>query len=181
MLLADLYTGPPELTPLRLFTVWKLDLPTVLLVVLLGGGYAWGLLRVRAARAPWPRNRTLTFGAGVLLVGLVGCSFLGVYSPVLFWVRATQNMLSLMVVPLLLAIAARARGADPDFQEFRTQRLDLLAGLGAHVITLDLRTQPARGGDRLQAGHAGANHQHLRGADRAGGGGQHREKLRRGF
>lgn len=109
VLLADAYTGPPELTLLRLFTAWTFDVPTVLLVVLLGGGYGWALVRLRAARAPWPRNRVLAFAAGVVLVGLLGFSFLGVYSPVLFWVRAAQNMLSLMVVPLLLALGAPLR------------------------------------------------------------------------
>lgn len=109
MLLADAYTGPPELTVARLFTAWTFDSPTVLLMVLLGGGYGWALFRVRASRVQWPRNRVIAFGAGVVLVGLLGLSFLGVYSPVLFWVRATQNMLSLMVVPLLLAMGAPLR------------------------------------------------------------------------
>jgi len=106
MTLADGYRGPAELTLVRLVTEWTFDGPTVLLALLLGGGYALGLHRIRAAGLPWPRNRVVAFGSGVVLLLLVGTSFLGVYSDVLFWVRATQNMLSLMVVPLLLALGA---------------------------------------------------------------------------
>lgn len=100
------YTGPPELTPARVVTEWTPGVPTLLLVLLLGGAYWLGLRRVRAAGGVWPVNRVVAFGAGVVLLGLLGCSFLGVYSGVLFWVRAAQNMLALMVVPLLLALGA---------------------------------------------------------------------------
>jgi cytochrome c oxidase assembly factor CtaG len=106
VLLAAAYTGPSELTPTRILTSWTVDVPTVLLMLVLGGAYTLGVRRVRAAGAGWPLNRVAAFGAGVLLLGLLGCSFLGVYSGVLFWVRAAQNMLALMVVPLLLALGA---------------------------------------------------------------------------
>jgi cytochrome c oxidase assembly factor CtaG len=106
VLLAASYTGPPELTPARVVTEWTADVPTVLLVLVLGGAYALGVRRVRASGGAWPVTRVVAFTAGVVLLGLLGCSFLGVYSDVLFWVRATQNMLSLMVVPLLLALGA---------------------------------------------------------------------------
>lgn len=106
VLLAAPYTGPPELTLARVVTEWTPDAPTLVLVLVLGGAYAVGLRRVRSFGGEWPVNRVVAFGAGVVLLGLIGCSFLGVYSDVLFWVRATQNMLALMVVPLLLALGA---------------------------------------------------------------------------
>ena len=42
----------------------------------------------------------------------------------------------------------------------------------------DDRAEAAGGGDRLQPGHAGAEHEHLGGADGAGRGGEHREEAR---
>ena len=75
-------------------------------------------------------------------------------------------------------VAALAHRTHPQVQEAAAQRLDLLARLRAHVEALHLRAQAARGGDGLQAGHAGADHQHLRGTDGAGGGGEHGEEAR---
>ena len=106
MLLAASYTGPPELTPARVVGEWTPDAPTLALVVVLGAAYGLGLRRVRMSGVGWPLRRVVAFGAGTVLLGLLGCSFLGVYSDVLFWVRGAQNMLALMVVPLLLALGA---------------------------------------------------------------------------
>ncbi len=89
-----------------MLTQWQFDLPTAVLVVVIGLLYAVGLRRVRASGSAWPRSRVVAFAAGLVLLFVLGSSFLGVYSEVLFWVRATQNMLSLMVLPLLLALGA---------------------------------------------------------------------------
>ena len=62
-----------------------------------------------------------------------------------------------------------------ELQELGAQRLGLLPGLGADVVRLDLRTQAARGGDGLEAGHADAQDEHVGGLGRAGGRGQERE------
>ncbi len=134
MLLAAGYTGPPELTLSRVLTSWTLDVSTVLVVVLLGGLYAVGVRRVQAAGGAWAPRRTVAFAAGVALLALLGLSFLGVYSPVLFWVRATQNMLALMVVPLLLALGAPltlALAASPTDVAARLRALGRSAGLRA--------------------------------------------------
>ena len=60
--------------------------------------------------------------------------------------------------------------------ELRAQRLDLLLDRGPHVGRLDDRAEPLGGGDRLQAGDAGAEDQHARGLDRAGRGHHHRHQ-----
>lgn len=60
-----------------------------------------------ARRQPsWSPGRTIAFLAGLATIVLVTCSFLAVYDTTLFWVRATQNTVLLMVTPLLLALGA---------------------------------------------------------------------------
>ncbi len=76
-------------------------------------------------------------------------------------------------------VTALAHGADPQIQEFAAQRFDLLAGFRTYIEAFHLRTETAGRRDGLKAGHAGADHQYLGGADRAGGGGEHREEARR--
>ncbi|MEU9390037.1 cytochrome c oxidase assembly protein [Streptomyces sp. NPDC048324] len=95
----------PELTPGRLFTSWQWDLPALLLVVLLGGLYGWGVLRLRRRGEPWPVARAAAFGLlglGALVVATM--SALAVYDRVLFWPAAVQNILLDLIAPLGLAL-----------------------------------------------------------------------------
>jgi cytochrome c oxidase assembly factor CtaG len=95
------YHGPPPLTMTQVFTEWTLDPWMLALVLILGGGY---LAAVR--RQPgWPVARRiwfLGFGLGFLVIATM--SWVGVYQPVLFWVRAVQTVLLVLVVPLFLAL-----------------------------------------------------------------------------
>ncbi|MDQ0377148.1 cytochrome c oxidase assembly factor CtaG [Amycolatopsis thermophila] len=86
----------------RIFSAWTADVPALVFVVLLGAGYLWAARRTR----PWPPSRTVAFLAGLATVLLVTCSFLGVYDDVLFWPRAVQVVVLLMITPLLLALGA---------------------------------------------------------------------------
>jgi cytochrome c oxidase assembly factor CtaG len=92
----------PPLSGATLFTAWTIDIPAVAVVLLLGAGYLFA-----ARRQPgWSPGRTTAFLSGLATIVLVTCSFLGVYDTTLFWVRATQNTVLLMVTPLLLALGA---------------------------------------------------------------------------
>lgn len=94
----------PDLPPLSgstLLTAWTFDVPAVLVALALGVGYV-----AAARRQEWAAGRTTAFLAGLATLILVTCSFLGVYDTTLFWVRATQNTVLLMVTPLLLALGA---------------------------------------------------------------------------
>lgn len=90
-------------TPLTLETAlasWRADPVTLVLIVLVlvGYGIVW-------RRSPLPAYRAVLFGVvgcGVWLVA--SCGFVGVYSDVLFWVRALQFVLILMVAPFGLAL-----------------------------------------------------------------------------
>ncbi|WUL72198.1 cytochrome c oxidase assembly protein [Amycolatopsis sp. NBC_00345] len=85
-----------------LFTAWTIDIPAVLVVLLLAVAY----LSAARRQPVWSPGRTTAFLAGLATIVLVTCSFLGVYDTTLFWVRATQNTVLLMVTPLLLALGA---------------------------------------------------------------------------
>ncbi len=46
--------NPPQLTVGRLLTSWQLDVPALLVVVILGALYGWGVLRLRRRGERWP-------------------------------------------------------------------------------------------------------------------------------
>ena len=113
------------LTWARVFTAWRPEPGVLAAVVALAGAYGLGL-RARARRGRdgsggdglrsgvdalgesgrWPRSRSWCFGLGTLSIALVGCAFIGVYDDTLFWTRAVQNIVLLMVAPMLLALGA---------------------------------------------------------------------------
>jgi cytochrome c oxidase assembly factor CtaG len=100
--LASGYTGPPELTLTRALTEWTLDPWMLALVVILGGAYLAAARRVHPA---WPVARPIWFlGLGLGSLVIATMSWVGVYQPVLFWVRAVQTVLLVLVVPLFLAL-----------------------------------------------------------------------------
>ncbi len=95
------YQGPPALTVTRAVTQWTLDPWVLALVLILGGGYL-----AAARRQPgWPVARRIWFlgpGLGVLVIATM--SWVGVYQPVLFYARAVQTVLLVLVVPLFLTL-----------------------------------------------------------------------------
>ncbi len=105
------YHGPPALTVTGAFTRWSLDPWVLVLVMVLGGGYLTALRRVRRAHlghpgaAPWPAARPIWFlGLGLGPLVLATMSWVGVYQSVLFYARAVQTVLLVLVVPLFLAL-----------------------------------------------------------------------------
>ncbi|MGC0416943.1 cytochrome c oxidase assembly protein [Embleya sp. AB8] len=90
----------------RVVTEWTFEPLTAVAVLLLGATYLLGVRRLRARGGTWRRSHTGYFVGGLGTWVLATMSFLGVYQDVLFWPRAVQNMLLLMVVPLFLAEGA---------------------------------------------------------------------------
>lgn len=103
------YSGPPPLTAARMLTSWRLQPGVLAAVAALGGSYRLGLHRWRQTGRTWPRARTACYAAGVASIALVGLSFLGVYDDVLFWARAVQNIVLVMVTSMLLALGSPVR------------------------------------------------------------------------
>ncbi len=103
--LAAGYHGPPELTFGRAFSSWTLDPWTLGGVVVLGVAYLAGVSKLRRAGQSWPVARVIAFcGLGLGFAVIATMSFVGVYTPILFYVRSVQTILFLLVVPLFLAL-----------------------------------------------------------------------------
>ncbi|GAA3743646.1 cytochrome c oxidase assembly protein [Streptomyces tremellae] len=105
----------PELTLGRGFTSWALDPAALVAVVLLGGLYAYGVVRRVRAGGRWSVLRTASFavlGLGMIVVATM--SSLAVYDRVLFWPAAVQNILLDLLAPLGLALGDPLGLAPPD-------------------------------------------------------------------
>jgi cytochrome c oxidase assembly factor CtaG len=103
--LASGYQGPPELTLQRAFTEWTLDPWALGFVLLLAGLYLLGARRARRSGTAWPAGRSIAFcGLGLGFWVIATMSWVGVYQPVLFWVRAVQTILMLLAIPLFFAM-----------------------------------------------------------------------------
>ncbi len=104
------HLGPPPLTLTRLLTAWTAPPGVVAAVLVAGVAYLVAAHRVRTAAAGWPGRRTACFlGGGLGSVLLVTVTVVGVYSDTLFWVRALQDIVLLMVTPMFLALGAPLR------------------------------------------------------------------------
>ena len=103
--LAGGYHGPPELTAVRALTEWTLDAWMLALVALLGGCYLAGVWRLRRRGQPWSPWRTVNFaGLGLGIMVIATMSSFGTYSGVLFYMRAFQTILLLLLAPLFLVL-----------------------------------------------------------------------------
>jgi cytochrome c oxidase assembly factor CtaG len=104
--LVSAYSGPPALQNASYATQWTLN-PWVLAVVVTAATlYLVGVRQHKRAGGQWDFGQTALFLTGLGLLALVSMSFLGAYERVLFWPRAVQNTLLMMVVPMLLALGA---------------------------------------------------------------------------
>jgi cytochrome c oxidase assembly factor CtaG len=126
---ASEYHGPPELTVARAFTEWTFDSWMAALVVILGVGYLAGARRVR----DWPATRPIWFcGLGLGFLVIATMSWVGVYQSVLFYARAVQTVLLVLVVPLFLVLGRPVTLAARVFPR-----------AGAHLEAV-IRSRPAK-------------------------------------
>ena len=89
----------------RALTEWTLDPWMLALILVLGAGYLVGARRARRVPGGWPVARPIWFcGLGLGFLVIATLSWVGVYQPVLFYARAVQTVLLVLVVPLFLAL-----------------------------------------------------------------------------
>jgi cytochrome c oxidase assembly factor CtaG len=107
---ASRYHGPPELTVPRAFTEWAVDPWMLALILVLAAAYLAGVRKVsKTASSSWPVARLVWFcGLGLGFLVIATQSWVGVYQPVLFYVRAVQTVLLVLLVPLFLALGRPA-------------------------------------------------------------------------
>jgi cytochrome c oxidase assembly factor CtaG len=103
--LATAYHGPPQLTLPRAFTEWTADPAMITLAVILFVGYLAGVYAIRRRGGEWKTGRIVAFcllGVGFLVYGTM--SWVGVYQNTLFYARASQTVLLVLLAPLFLAM-----------------------------------------------------------------------------
>ena len=101
--LATAYSGPPKLTLARAFTEWRVDVPMLVLIAAIAAWYVLSAQKVRRQGGQWGTGRTIAFlglGLGVWVIATM--SWVGVYQSALFYPRATQTVLLVLVSPLFL-------------------------------------------------------------------------------
>jgi cytochrome c oxidase assembly factor CtaG len=99
------YHGAPELTVSRALSEWAADPWALAFILALAVAYLVGVRTVRRAGQHWPAGRVIAFcGLGLGFAVIASVSFVAVYQPVLFYARAAQTVLLLLVVPLFLAL-----------------------------------------------------------------------------
>ncbi|MEU0596983.1 cytochrome c oxidase assembly protein [Streptomyces sp. NPDC006393] len=132
--------GPAEPTVGHVLSSWQPDVPALVLVIVLGGLYGWGVLRLRRQGGSWPLARVAAFvvlGLGALVVATM--SALAVYDHVLFWPAAVQNILLDLLAPLGLALGDPLRlavEALPGARGARVRRA--VTGRVVRVLTFPL-------------------------------------------
>ncbi len=90
---------------MRALSEWTADPWALAVLLVLGVAYLAGVARVRRAGGQWPAGRVVAFCAGGIGLAMVATnSFLAVYWPVLFYIRAVQTVILLLAVPLFLAL-----------------------------------------------------------------------------
>lgn len=90
------------LTPSAAWASWTVDVAALFVITAATAGYAWSY---RKANGALRRSQAWCFATGVVTWLLADLSVIAVYSPVLFWMRALQVLLLLLVVPFFLALS----------------------------------------------------------------------------
>ena len=116
------YELPPELTPARWLTEWRLDWLWVAVAIFGAAAYLMGLAKVRRRGDTWSWFRTVNWLIGLAVLTYITSGPPAVYGRVLFSAHMVDHMALTMVAPIFLVLGA--------------------------PVTLALRALPARDGGR---------------------------------
>lgn len=97
---------PPPMSVQTLLTLWRPDLFFIVFVVVAGGLYTAGMVRLLRRGDSWPVGRAVAFGAGLLSIVVVQLSGFATYAMVLFSTHMIQHMTLSMLTPILLVLGA---------------------------------------------------------------------------
>ena len=96
----------------RLVFDWRVEVFFTTLVVVLAGGYAWGVRRAGRRGVAWPVGRTVAWMLGCAALLVATSSGVGRYAPAMFSIQAVAHMLVGMLAPIGLALGAPLTLAD---------------------------------------------------------------------
>ncbi|MGH3155827.1 MAG: cytochrome c oxidase assembly protein, partial [Streptosporangiaceae bacterium] len=135
--LAGGYHGPPELTLTRALVSWTFDPWAFGIVVVLAAAYLTGVRRLRRAGQAWPRARSISFlGLGLGAMVIATMWWTGAYSGVLFYARAAQTILLLLMTPMFLSLGRPLTLAIAALPPRHGQRLAaVIASRAARALT----------------------------------------------
>jgi putative membrane protein len=98
------HLGP--FTPASLFTSANLLSVPMVLILVAGGLYLWGVVRLSRRGDRWSPGRTAVFVIGLLAIASVTVSGLEAYDTSLLSVHMVQHMVLSMIAPIFLALGA---------------------------------------------------------------------------
>jgi putative membrane protein len=99
-----------------LVTRWTPQPVGIAAAVIAAGWYVWSVRALRRPTSRWARRRSVSFGLGIVLLIWTTNGVAEVYSRSLYWIWTTQQLLLLLIVPVLLMagqpieLARRTRG-----------------------------------------------------------------------
>ncbi|MEU6661128.1 cytochrome c oxidase assembly protein [Streptomyces sp. NPDC046821] len=137
-----LAAGLPEPTAGNLLESWQTDPYALALILVFGGLYAWGVVRLARRGERWPVARTVAFaGVGLGAIAVATMSGLAVYDHELFWPAAVQNIVLDLIAPLGLALgdplSLALRALPPERRASRLVRA-MLSGRLLRFLTFPL-------------------------------------------
>lgn len=100
-----------------LLTQWQIDPVTLAVTLIVGVGYLRARRRGRAQGIAWPLRHDLFVAVGLAVAVWTSCGFLQVRSDQLMWVWTTQQLLLLLVIPVIVLAGqpvALLRRSAPD-------------------------------------------------------------------
>ncbi|WP_223987604.1 cytochrome c oxidase assembly protein [Arthrobacter sp. NicSoilB8] len=100
------YELPPELTPERWLTEWRLDWLWIAVVVFAFVSYLLGVRKVLRRGDAWPWFRTVNWVIGLVVLTYVTSGPPSVYGRVLFSAHMVDHMALTMVAPIFLVLGA---------------------------------------------------------------------------
>ncbi|WP_263855377.1 bifunctional copper resistance protein CopD/cytochrome c oxidase assembly protein [Arthrobacter sp. M4] len=100
------YELPPELTPTRWLTEWRLDWLWIAVVVFGAVSYLLGLRKVLRRGDTWPWFRTVNWLIGLIVLTYITSGPPAVYGRVLFSAHMVDHMALTMVAPIFLVLGA---------------------------------------------------------------------------
>ncbi len=100
------YVLPPELTPARWFTEWRIDWLWLTFVLITTAAYLSGVIKLRRRGASWPWLRTVSWLVGMAALFYITSGGPAVYGQVLFSAHMVDHMMLMVVAPLFMVLAA---------------------------------------------------------------------------
>nr|WP_231391944.1 cytochrome c oxidase assembly protein [Arthrobacter sp. 35W] len=100
------YPLPPELTPSRWFTEWRMDWLWLAFALAAGTGYLLGVLKLHRRGDKWPIFRTISWLLGMAVLVYVTSGGPAVYGMVLFSAHMVDHMALMVISPLFMVLGA---------------------------------------------------------------------------